>query len=133
MFVLISYLTVFPSGVDVQDTEVDCATEATTPNSFEPLDQTQTIASEPDQSALEEVSPVEEAVGLVEEDRPQKEEQEEEEASGTATEVAPPNEERDSKKEEEPVRDSGTRSTDELLADWREDLEAFKQMEQDEL
>lgn len=133
LLVLIRYPTVLPSGVDVQETEEDCTTEATTPNSFEPLDQTQTIAA--DQSPLEEVSPVEEAVGPAEGDGPQKEEEEEEEAAGTAAEVAPPNEERDAEKWEEPAskRVSGSQSADELLADWREDLEAFKQMERDEL
>lgn len=138
LLVLISYLTVLPSGVDVQETEEDCTTEATTPNSFEPYDQTQTIAAEPDQSAVEEVSPVEEAVGPAVGDGPQKEEEQEEneeKAAGTAVEVAPPNEGRDSEKGEEPasIRDSGSQSADELLADWREDLEAFKQMERDEL
>lgn len=126
--------------MDVQETEEDCTTEATTPNSFEPLDQTQTSTADPDQSALEEVnptpeevSPVEEATGPAREDGPQKE-IEEEEAAGAA-EVAPPSEEKDSEKWEEPPshRDSGSQSTDELLADWREDLEAFKQMERDEL
>lgn len=126
--VLISYLTVLPSGVDMQETEEDCTTEATTPNSFEPLDQTQAIAAEQDQSALEqEVGPAG-GDGLQEEEN-------EEEAAGTAAEVVPPNEERDSKKGQEPasIRDSGSQSADELMADWREDLEAFKQMEQDEL
>uniref|UniRef100_A0A674NUG9 alpha-1,2-Mannosidase n=1 Tax=Takifugu rubripes TaxID=31033 RepID=A0A674NUG9_TAKRU len=43
--------------------------------------------------------------------------------------------ERDSEKGEESERDkhSGSRSVDQLLADWREDLEAFQQMERDEL
>lgn len=129
----------------MQETEEGCTTEATTPNSFEPLDQTQTNAIDPDQSALEDVSPapeevspvdeaspVEEAAGPSGEDGLQKEE--EAEAAGAA-EVAPPNEEKDSEKWEEPPsnRDSGSQSADELLADWREDLEAFKQMERDEL
>lgn len=119
----------------MQETEEDCTTEATTPSSFEPLDQTQTTAGDPDQSAVEQVSPVEEAVGSALGDAPQKEEHEEEEAAGTAAEVAPPTEERDSEKWEEPAshRDSGSQSADDLLADWREDLEAFKQMERDEL
>lgn len=118
----------------MQETEEDCTTEATTPNSFEPLDQTQTMAAELDQSALKEVSPVEEAVGPAGGNGPQ-EEMEGEEAAGIAAEEAPPNEERDSEKWEEPVsnRDSGSQSADELLADWKEDLEAFKQMERDEL
>lgn len=141
LLVVILYLTVLPSGVDVQETEEDCTTEATTLNSFEPLDQTQTITADPDQSALEDVSPAEEAVGPGVGDGPQKkkedeeEEEEEEKAAGPAVEVAPPNEERDSKKWEETAsnRDSGSQSADELLADWREDLEAFKQMERDEL
>lgn len=117
----------------MQETEEDCTTEATTPNSFEPLDQKQTTTT--DQSALEEVSPVEEAVGPAGGDALQKDEDKEEEAAGTAAEEAPPNEDRDSEKWEEPAsdRDSGSQSTDEFLADWREDLEAFKQMERDEL
>lgn len=81
---------------------------------------------------MEEVSPVEEAAGPAGEDGLQKEE--EAEAAGAAG-VASPNEEKDSEKWEEPPsnRDSGSQSADELLADWREDLEAFKQMERDEL
>uniref|UniRef100_A0A3P8QV49 alpha-1,2-Mannosidase n=1 Tax=Astatotilapia calliptera TaxID=8154 RepID=A0A3P8QV49_ASTCA len=49
--------------------------------------------------------------------------------------VAQPQEDRDSEKEEKPEEDtdSSSQSVDELLADWREDLEAFKQMEKDEL
>ncbi|XP_078478975.1 ER degradation-enhancing alpha-mannosidase-like protein 3 [Lampetra planeri] len=48
---------------------------------------------------------------------------------------AQPKDDRDFEKKEEPEgdSDSSTQSVDELLADWREDLEAFKQMEKDEL
>uniref|UniRef100_G3PFL3 alpha-1,2-Mannosidase n=1 Tax=Gasterosteus aculeatus aculeatus TaxID=481459 RepID=G3PFL3_GASAC len=73
---------------------------------------------------------------------------EEEEAAGAAedatsleeyatdgADLAPPIEERDSEDREEPEgdTDSGSQQVDELLADWREDLEAFQQMEKDEL
>uniref|UniRef100_A0A673CI10 alpha-1,2-Mannosidase n=1 Tax=Sphaeramia orbicularis TaxID=375764 RepID=A0A673CI10_9TELE len=47
-----------------------------------------------------------------------------------------PEEVRDSEKREEPEGDTdseSSQSVDELLADWREDLEAFQQMEKDEL
>uniref|UniRef100_A0A667XEV0 alpha-1,2-Mannosidase n=1 Tax=Myripristis murdjan TaxID=586833 RepID=A0A667XEV0_9TELE len=46
-----------------------------------------------------------------------------------------PKVERDSEKREEPEGDTdlSSQSVDELLADWREDLEAFQQMEKDEL
>uniref|UniRef100_A0A8D3CM11 alpha-1,2-Mannosidase n=1 Tax=Scophthalmus maximus TaxID=52904 RepID=A0A8D3CM11_SCOMX len=49
--------------------------------------------------------------------------------------VPPPEEERDSDRREESEgdTDSSGQSVDELLADWREDLEAFQQMEKDEL
>uniref|UniRef100_A0A3Q3G2I6 alpha-1,2-Mannosidase n=1 Tax=Labrus bergylta TaxID=56723 RepID=A0A3Q3G2I6_9LABR len=62
----------------------------------------------------------------------------EEEASPTEEEeadVAQLGEERDSEEGEEPDRDtdSSSQSVDQLLADWQEDLEAFKQMEKDEL
>uniref|UniRef100_A0A669EI93 alpha-1,2-Mannosidase n=1 Tax=Oreochromis niloticus TaxID=8128 RepID=A0A669EI93_ORENI len=46
--------------------------------------------------------------------------------------AAQPQEGRDSEKPEEDT-DSSSQSVDELLADWQEDLEAFKQMEKDEL
>uniref|UniRef100_A0A669AZK2 alpha-1,2-Mannosidase n=1 Tax=Oreochromis niloticus TaxID=8128 RepID=A0A669AZK2_ORENI len=57
-----------------------------------------------------------------------------EEASPAEAEpaAAQPQEGRDSEKPEEDT-DSSSQSVDELLADWQEDLEAFKQMEKDEL
>uniref|UniRef100_A0A668UNX7 alpha-1,2-Mannosidase n=1 Tax=Oreochromis aureus TaxID=47969 RepID=A0A668UNX7_OREAU len=82
---------------DVQETEEDCLTEATTPTSHEPIGQSQMSTLELGDSAPEEVSP-----------------------------------DRDSEKPEEDT-DSSSQSVDELLADWQEDLEAFKQMEKDEL
>uniref|UniRef100_A0A665V7S6 alpha-1,2-Mannosidase n=1 Tax=Echeneis naucrates TaxID=173247 RepID=A0A665V7S6_ECHNA len=49
--------------------------------------------------------------------------------------LAGPKEERETDRREEPEddTDSSSQSVDELLADWREDLEAFQQMEKDEL
>lgn len=119
----------------MQETEEDCTTEATTPNSFEHLSQTQTSTMELDESAGEEVAPSPEAVSPGDEDTsPVEEVRPQEEEAGPA-DVAQPNEEKDSEKREEPESntDSSSQSVDELLADWREDLEAFKQMEKDEL
>lgn len=80
----------------------------------------------------EEVSPVDEDTSPAEEVRPPEEEASPAEAEA---DVAQPKEERDSEKREEPEgdTDSSSQSVDELLADWREDLEAFQQMEKDEL
>uniref|UniRef100_A0A8C9Y5M2 alpha-1,2-Mannosidase n=1 Tax=Sander lucioperca TaxID=283035 RepID=A0A8C9Y5M2_SANLU len=49
--------------------------------------------------------------------------------------LAESKEKRDSEKREEPEgdTDSSSQSVDELMADWREDLEVFQQMEKDEL
>uniref|UniRef100_A0A8C3A0V6 alpha-1,2-Mannosidase n=1 Tax=Cyclopterus lumpus TaxID=8103 RepID=A0A8C3A0V6_CYCLU len=57
------------------------------------------------------------------------------EEEATAADLTRPEEERDSEDREEPEgdTDSSSQSVDELLADWREDLEAFQQMEKDEL
>ncbi|XP_032428104.1 ER degradation-enhancing alpha-mannosidase-like protein 3 isoform X1 [Xiphophorus hellerii] len=118
-------------SVGVQEEEEDCQTEATTPTSFEPVSQSQMSTEELDQSAPEEVYPAQEevspAVEVIKE--------EEEKAVDPQAETAQPKEERDSEKMEEPRgdTDSNSQSVDELLADWREDLEAFKQMEKDEL
>lgn len=126
-----SHIRASSLGVGVQEEEEDCQTEATTPTSFEPVSQSQMSTEELDQSAPEEVSPAQEevspAVEVIKE--------EEEKAVDPQAETAQPKEERDSEKMEEPRgdTDSSSQSVDELLADWREDLEAFKQMEKDEL
>lgn len=131
----------FFSGVDVPEAEEDCTTEATTATSFEPTTQSHISTVELDESAPEQqdVSPAEEEeedTSPVEEP-PQKEKEEEEGATASPEDVAPqPKEERDSEKGEEQPEgdsDSSSQSVDELLADWREDLEAFQQMEKDEL
>uniref|UniRef100_A0AAX7V5V2 alpha-1,2-Mannosidase n=1 Tax=Astatotilapia calliptera TaxID=8154 RepID=A0AAX7V5V2_ASTCA len=103
--------------------------------SCQPLDengQSQMSTVELDESAPEEVSPVDEDTSPAEEVSAPKEEVKPAEAEPA---VAQPQEDRDSEKEEKPEEDtdSSSQSVDELLADWREDLEAFKQMEKDEL
>lgn len=123
--------------MDTQEAE-DCLTEATSPTSFEPIGETQTITVELDESAPEEVSPSEEEVSHAdgnihppEDIRPEeKVGPAEAELGSTGSKV-----ERDSEKKVEPEgnSDSSNQSVDELLADWREDLEAFQQMEKDEL
>ncbi|XP_023129968.1 ER degradation-enhancing alpha-mannosidase-like protein 3 isoform X2 [Amphiprion ocellaris] len=122
-------------GVDVQEAEENCLTEATTPTSFEPVGQSQMSTVASDKSAPEEVSPSEEEVSPVDEDTSPAEE-----GSPLKEDVSPAEsealkEDRDSEKREEPEADidSSSQSVDELLADWREDLEAFQQMEKDEL
>ncbi|XP_022060702.1 ER degradation-enhancing alpha-mannosidase-like protein 3 isoform X2 [Acanthochromis polyacanthus] len=120
-------------GVDVQEAKEDCLTEATTPTSFEPVGQSQMSTLELDESAPEEeVSPVDEDTSPAEEVSPLKEDVSPAEAEADS---APLKEDRDSEKREEPEADtdSSSQSVDELLADWREDLEAFQQMEKDEL
>lgn len=117
------------SGGDVQETEEDCLTEATTPTSHEPIGQSQMSTLELGDSAPEEVSPVDEDTSPAEEVGAPKEEASPAEAEPAA---AQPQEGRDSEKPEEDT-DSSSQSVDELLADWQEDLEAFKQMEKDEL
>ncbi|XP_005478788.1 ER degradation-enhancing alpha-mannosidase-like protein 3 isoform X1 [Oreochromis niloticus] len=114
---------------DVQETEEDCLTEATTPTSHEPIGQSQMSTLELGDSAPEEVSPVDEDTSPAEEVGAPKEEASPAEAEPAA---AQPQEGRDSEKPEEDT-DSSSQSVDELLADWQEDLEAFKQMEKDEL
>lgn len=116
-------------GGDVQETEEDCLTEATTPTSHEPIGQSQMSTLELGDSAPEEVSPVDEDTSPAEEVGAPKEEASPAEAEPAA---AQPQEDRDSEKPEEDT-DSSSQSVDELLADWQEDLEAFKQMEKDEL
>uniref|UniRef100_A0A8C3A232 alpha-1,2-Mannosidase n=1 Tax=Cyclopterus lumpus TaxID=8103 RepID=A0A8C3A232_CYCLU len=126
----------------------DCLTEATTPTSFEPIGQSQMSTLELDELTPEQVTPPREEVSPVEQDTSPAEEVRppEEEASpaedarppeeeATAADLTRPEEERDSEDREEPEgdTDSSSQSVDELLADWREDLEAFQQMEKDEL
>ncbi|XP_058493620.1 ER degradation-enhancing alpha-mannosidase-like protein 3 isoform X1 [Solea solea] len=116
-------------SVDVQEAEEDCVTEATTPSSFEST--TQTSAVELDESVSPEVTPSPETSPAEDTSPP------EEEAGPAEAEpdLAQPEEERDSDRTEdsEGDTDSSSQSVDELLADWREDLEAFQQMEKDEL
>ncbi|XP_037626011.1 ER degradation-enhancing alpha-mannosidase-like protein 3 isoform X2 [Sebastes umbrosus] len=136
------------SSVDVQEAEEDCLTDATTPTSFEPITQSQISMLELDELAPEEVTASQEEVSPVDQDTsPAAEVSPPEEEASPAEDVRPPEEEakeaeadsskeeRDSEKREEPEgdTDSSSQSVDELLADWREDLEAFQQMEKDEL
>uniref|UniRef100_A0A3Q3VII3 alpha-1,2-Mannosidase n=1 Tax=Mola mola TaxID=94237 RepID=A0A3Q3VII3_MOLML len=113
----------------------DCITEATTPTSFEPVGQSQLSTMELEELSQEEVASSQEAVSPVDEDTSPAEEVGSAEEEASAADVAQAKEERDSEKTEEPEgdTDSNTQSVDELLADWREDLEAFQQMEKDEL
>uniref|UniRef100_A0A3Q3KIL5 alpha-1,2-Mannosidase n=1 Tax=Mastacembelus armatus TaxID=205130 RepID=A0A3Q3KIL5_9TELE len=80
----------------------------------------------------EEASPMVEDTSPVEEGRPLEEEASPAEAGA---DLSQPKEDRDSERRKEPERDtdSDSQSVDELLADWQEDLEAFQQMEKDEL
>lgn len=127
------------SGVDVEEAVEDCQTEATTPTSFAPPGQSQMSTVELDESAPAEVTSSHEEVSSVDEDTSHAGEVSPPSEEGSPTEAeedtAQPEEERDSEKKEEPegVTDSSSQSVDELLADWREDLEAFQQMEKDEL
>ncbi|XP_023263791.1 ER degradation-enhancing alpha-mannosidase-like protein 3 isoform X3 [Seriola lalandi dorsalis] len=126
-------------GVDMQEAGEGCLTEATTPTSFEPTSQSQISTVELDESVSEEVTPSQDAASPEDEETSPAEEVSppEEEASPTEAEadLAQPKEERDSDRREESEgdTDSSSQSVDELLADWREDLEAFQQMEKDEL
>lgn len=124
------------SGVDVQEAE-NCFTEATTPTSFEPTGQSQMSTVELDESVPEEVTPTQGEVSPADEDTSPAEEvtSPEEEASPTEAEagLAQPKEDSERRRAPEGNTDSNSQSVDELLADWREDLEAFQQMEKDEL
>ena len=119
--------------------EEDCQTEATTPTSFEPISQSQISTVELDESSPEEVSPAQKDVSPVGEDTRPTEEvglaKEEVGLIDPPADLAQPKEGKDSEKTNEPEgdTDSGSQSVDDLLADWREDLEAFQQMEKDEL
>ncbi|KAF0042253.1 hypothetical protein F2P81_005785 [Scophthalmus maximus] len=118
-------------GVNVQEAEEDCLTEATTPTSFEPTSQSQTSMVELDESVSQEVAPSQETSHVEEVSPPEVEAA----PAEVEVDVPPPEEERDSDRREESEgdTDSSSQSVDELLADWREDLEAFQQMEKDEL
>lgn len=126
----------FFSGVDVHEAEEDCTTEATTPTSFEPVDQSETSTVELEESSHEEDAPSQEEVSPAAKE------------TSAVVDVSPPQEEgsspaddgrskteKTSEQAEESESDarSGRQSVDELLADWREDLEAFQRMEKDEL
>uniref|UniRef100_UPI0037E86922 ER degradation-enhancing alpha-mannosidase-like protein 3 isoform X2 n=1 Tax=Semicossyphus pulcher TaxID=241346 RepID=UPI0037E86922 len=115
----------------------DCITEATTPTSFEPVGLNQLRTMEMEEVTAEEVTPLQTKVNAVVEDaKPAKKvtsPEEEARPSEEEANVAQPDKERDSGEGGESDTDSNSQSVDELLADWREDLEAFKQMEKDEL
>uniref|UniRef100_A0A8D3ADM0 alpha-1,2-Mannosidase n=1 Tax=Scophthalmus maximus TaxID=52904 RepID=A0A8D3ADM0_SCOMX len=104
---------------------------ATTPTSFEPTSQSQTSMVELDESVSQEVAPSQETSHVEEVSPPEVEAA----PAEVEVDVPPPEEERDSDRREESEgdTDSSGQSVDELLADWREDLEAFQQMEKDEL
>ncbi|XP_062311377.1 ER degradation-enhancing alpha-mannosidase-like protein 3 isoform X2 [Osmerus eperlanus] len=103
--------TLLENSVEQQE-EQDCSPEessASVPAPSSLVDQSHISTVEVDQSTLEETA--------------------------EAGPEAVPGAERDSEQGEEPEVDlnSNSQSVDALLADWREDLEAFKQMEKDEL
>uniref|UniRef100_A0A3P9JTK3 alpha-1,2-Mannosidase n=1 Tax=Oryzias latipes TaxID=8090 RepID=A0A3P9JTK3_ORYLA len=118
-------------SADVQDAEENCQSEATSPASSEPVGQTQSGSVELEEKAPEEVSSAQKEVGS----RPAEEAslpQEEVSPVDPPADTAQPEDDRDSN-QPEGGPDSSSQSVDELLADWQEDLEAFKQMEKDEL
>ncbi|KAM9529374.1 ER degradation-enhancing alpha-mannosidase-like protein 3 isoform 8-T8 [Salvelinus alpinus] len=96
-------------GMDVQEEKEDCSTDQTSPVPAATLDQSHVRTMEQDESAPhnEEVTP-EEDVGPAIKRNPEPEE------------------------EPEVDKDSSRKSVEAMMADWREDLEAFQQME-DEL
>ncbi|XP_061593645.1 ER degradation-enhancing alpha-mannosidase-like protein 3 isoform X1 [Cololabis saira] len=122
-------------SVDMQEAEGDCQTEATTPTSFEPVSQSQSSTVKVDEMAPGEVPPEQEEVSPVDEDTSPAEDasppQEEMSPTDPQGDVDPPQDE--NTKELTDDTDSSSQSVDELLADWQEDLEAFQQMEKDEL
>lgn len=135
-----SYAPASSSGVDVQEEAgEDCLTEATTPTSFEPTTQSQMSTVELEESVSEDVTPSQEESGRADQDTSPAEDvsppEEEDSPAEAESDPAQPKEERDSDRREQPEgdTDSNSQSVDELLADWREDLEAFQQMEKDEL
>lgn len=115
--------------------EEDCQTEATTPTSFEPVGQSQMSTVELDEVAPEDVTPAQEEVAPVDEDTSPAEDasppQEEGGPVDLQDNVALPKVENTDELKDD--TDSSSQSVDELLADWQEDLEAFQQMEKDEL
>ncbi|XP_076009611.1 ER degradation-enhancing alpha-mannosidase-like protein 3 isoform X2 [Genypterus blacodes] len=124
-------------GVDTQEAE-ERLTEATTPTSFEPIDETQITTVKLDEAAPDEVRPSEAEVSHPDvTTHPPQGTRPLQRIVPAAAEPgsAEPGVERDSEKGAEPEgdSDSGNQSADELLADWQEDLEAFQQMEKDEL
>lgn len=119
----------------MHEAEEDCTTEATTPTFFDPVVQSQTstveleeLAHEADTPSQEEVRPAAKDISALVEVSPQKEGPNPADGGQSKTE-------RDSEKgeESESGTHSGRQSVDELLSDWQEDLEAFQQMEKDEL
>ncbi|XP_068599237.1 ER degradation-enhancing alpha-mannosidase-like protein 3 [Brachionichthys hirsutus] len=113
-------------SVDAQESGEGCTTEAKTPTSFESVSQSEVSTAELDESAPEEVAPTQETISPADEVKPPEEE-------GSPVDLAPPTQGRDSERREEPDADSSSQSVDDLLVDWQEDLEAFRQMEKDEL
>ncbi|XP_053724897.1 ER degradation-enhancing alpha-mannosidase-like protein 3 isoform X1 [Synchiropus splendidus] len=120
-------------SVEVQAETESCSTEATTSNSFEPVIQTKIVTGDPEKSVDEEVSPVEEDTSPVEEPPPPPQEVDSPIEPDVDSKQLPG--EQDSEKPEEAKgdSDSGSQSVDQMLADWQDDLEAFQQMEKDEL
>lgn len=123
------------SGVDVQEAEEGCLTEATTPTSSEPTGESQMSTVELDETVAGEVTASREEVSPAGEDTSPAEKIGASEAEGGPAEAEADSAQPrgSSERKEKPEVDSNSQSVDELLADWREDLEAFKQMEKDEL
>ncbi|KAJ0032356.1 hypothetical protein NQD34_002437 [Periophthalmus magnuspinnatus] len=121
-------------GVDTQETQEGCVTDATTTTSFEPLglsDLTTTERAEPAPQAVtshEEVNRANEATS------PAQDVELSEDLTPKEPHSVQVKEETDSEpKDEAKDRTENRRSVESLLADWQEDLEAFQQMERDEL
>ncbi|XP_029001621.1 ER degradation-enhancing alpha-mannosidase-like protein 3 isoform X2 [Betta splendens] len=122
-------------GVDVQEAEEGCLTEATTPTSSEPAGESQMSTVELDEAVAGEAAPSHEGVGPAGEDAGPAEKMSASEAEGgpAEAEAAAAQPDRSPEAKEKPEGGANSQSVDELLADWQEDLEAFKQMEKDEL
>ncbi|CAL8308919.1 unnamed protein product [Lota lota] len=123
--------TLLEGSVDVHEEEKGCITHKTTPSLPGPGDQLQTSTvalgvsdAEEDESHVgEDTSPPEETASP----------SESQESSRTD-----PSDKGEEPEGEEPEGDSGpsgssSQSVDELMADWQEDLDAFQQMDKDEL
>lgn len=127
-------------GVNVQEVEEDCLTEATTPVPFDPAAYEQTSTVQFDRTVSHDVTPSTET-SPVEDSGPSEpdadttlpEEEEDEEAEQVEGVEEKTDTNSDDREEPEGNTDSSNPTVDELLADWREDLEAFQQMEMDEL